>query len=198
MRKQTRPEEPEVLRSHQEKWNRQWRELRGRNPSAKFAWYETGGKSAREWILQDLRGMNQGHCSFCDGYPVETVTSEPVEHFRPKSNPKFHDLAFAWDNLFYCCNACQSHKGEQWDDHLIKPDEPCYEFDRYFRFLDGRIEPVSGCDETVRLRAEATIRIFGLNERNLPRHRKLELRKWSRTTAPVLDDFAFRDFLEAG
>ena len=73
--------------------------------------------------------MTQRHCAFCDG-PLGIESRETVEHFRPKS--KFPELAFAWENLFPCCDVCQSHKGERFDLHLLKPDDDDYHFERYF------------------------------------------------------------------
>lgn len=168
MRKQTRPPEPDVLRDHQAKWNRQWTELRERNPAAAFSWYQVGSKTAREWILDDLRGMNQGHCSFCDAFPVESLSTEPIEHFQPKSRPEFYGLAYSWDNLFYCCDRCQNQKGEEWDDRLLKPDAVDYEFSDYFQFRDGHIVPAESADDDGQARARATIRLYGFNENDRP------------------------------
>jgi len=49
--------------------------------------------------------MTQAHCAFCDGQ-IGAESRETVEHFRPKG--LFPELAYAWDNLFPCCDLCQS------------------------------------------------------------------------------------------
>lgn len=35
-----------------------------------------------------------------------------VDHYRPKR--RFPELEFSYDNLFYCCNACNARKGDYW------------------------------------------------------------------------------------
>jgi len=98
MRPQVRPSEPEVLKANSQKWNDQWVKLKTGNPSASFSWYRIENQSARDLILPALREMNQRHCSFCDSFPLERQ-GEPIEHFRPKSDPRFLHLAYTWTNL---------------------------------------------------------------------------------------------------
>lgn len=37
-----------------------------------------------------------------------------VDHYRPKSIPRFAHLICSYDNLFYCCANCNSRKGNDW------------------------------------------------------------------------------------
>ena len=200
MRKATRPAMPVVLVENAERWNQQWAALRASNPSAKFQWYELEGRSARDWILDDLSNMTTGHCSFCDSYPLADRSSGggPVEHFRPKYRPEFHFLAYEWTNLYYCCHQCQSNKGDQWDDLLLAPDHAGYDFQRYFAFdfTTGEIlaSPAASTDD--RLRAEVTIRVYGLDSPERRRMRQLEARKRIGSSETDLDVWAYRDFLE--
>ncbi|MCA9063596.1 MAG: TIGR02646 family protein [Planctomycetaceae bacterium] len=201
MRKQQRPPIPAVLEEHSEKWNKQWKQRKQENPSATFQWYQHQGRAARDWILADLREMTQGHCAFCDGFPLENTSGEPVEHFRPKSDERFFHLAYSWENLFYCCEACQKCKREQWDDDLLKPDAVDYEFETYFQFdfTTGAIEPNRFSTPDAQRRASVTIAMYGLDSEVRQRHRRLELRKWQKCgTDEDLNDFAYRDFLHAG
>jgi uncharacterized protein (TIGR02646 family) len=197
MRKQIRPDEPLVLRANAKKWNEQWRGLRGKNPSAKFSWYQIDGRSVRDLILPTLREMNQSHCSFCDAFPLEDRSSEPVEHFRPKSNPLFYDQAYAWTNLYYCCERCQKQKKEYWHETLLAPDATEYTFSNYFifDFLTGEIRenPVVSVEDQER--AKVTIALFGLDSDARRRFRRLELKKWLESEQLNLDDWAYRDFL---
>lgn len=197
MRKQTRPPEPGVLAKHGTRWNRQWRNLRVRNPQAPFQWYRTDNRSAREWILPDLREMTQGHCAFCDAFPLEDRSTEPIEHFRPKSDPRFYNQAYAWKNLYYCCERCQSNKGEQWDDRLLRPDATDYSFTEYFdfNFRTGMIQPNATAERADQLRAEVTIDLYGLDSDARRRYRKLERRRWRRDRSAI-NNWAYRDFLQ--
>lgn len=201
MRKQTRPEEPEVLRKHAAKWNDQWRKRREENPKAAFNWYAADKKSVRDWLLPILRQMTQSHCSFCDTFPLDDRSTEPVEHFKPKSDPRFYEEAYSWANLYYCCELCQSSKGEDWDDALLRPDAHDYLFVKYFTFdyTTGEMKPNDQVvEEGDRSRAETTIRLYGLDCEPRRRRRREELRKWQRSRDRVLDEWAYRDFLEGG
>jgi uncharacterized protein (TIGR02646 family) len=191
MRRQTRPPVPQVLERFGEQWCRQWAELRARNPKAAFTWYQAEGKTAREWLLPHLKTMTQGHCAFCDTFPLDDRSREPIEHFKPKSDPRFYAEAYAWDNLYYCCELCQGTKREQWDEGLLRPDSQDYSFERYFLFdyTTGQVRPNSLAP------AEDQTRIFGLDLDSRRRGRCLELRRWQQGPKGNLDDRAYRDFL---
>lgn len=197
MKKQTRPSEPEVLQQNAAKWNAAWASLRARNPSASFTWYKVEGKSAREWILPTLREMNDAHCSFCDAFPLEATTNEPIEHFKPKSNPRFHNEAFSWTNLYYSCVFCQSQKGEHWNDLLLAPDSAEYHFHHYFifDFTTGGIAPNPTASIVMQERARITIEMYGLDLDPRRRMRREEARKWSRSTDQEIEKWAYRDFV---
>ena len=200
MRPQVRPSEPEVLKANSQTWNDQWVKLKTGNPSASFSWYRIENPSARDLILPALREMNQRHCSFCDSFPLERQ-GEPIEHFRPKSDPRFLHLAYTWTNLYYCCHGCNGAKREQWndDDRLISPDEFDYSFQRFFAFdfVGGRllVNPVG--NEADQRRATVTIDIFQLNQPALCRLRRDALEIWTNLpeVSRMLDRHPFRDFL---
>lgn len=165
MRKQTRPEVPEMLVLHSQRWTEQWVSLRQRNPAATFNWYPVDALTVRQWVLPDLHKMTQGHCAFCDTYPLDDRSKTPIEHFRPKTHPEFLHLADEWSNLYYCCDLCQATKREQWDHVLLCPDANDYSFDRYFMFdfTNGRLLPNEIASENDQRRAEVTIRLYGLD-----------------------------------
>jgi uncharacterized protein (TIGR02646 family) len=199
MRKLKRSAEPEVLQLKSAIWNQQWVELRQRNPAAQFTWYSHNGKTAREWILNDLREMTDGHCSFCDAWPIDASSLESIEHFRPKHDERFWNLAFTWTNLYYCCDQCQNIKLGQWEDSLVAPDEPGYEFENYFEFDigTGRINPNRFADHHIQASAEAVIRIFGLNEGRRPFRRLHALVMWQNCKVQDIEESAYRNFIEA-
>lgn len=195
MRKLYRPTPPLLFSENCEKWNQQWTDLRARNPSAKFSWYTINEVSARDLILEDLRNMTKDHCSFCDCFPLSDRCSEAVEHFYPKSHPEHTNKAYAWDNLFYCCDKCQKSKLEKFDPLLLKPDEPVYEFRNFFEFdyTTGGIRAVEGNQ-----RADVTIRMYRLDCAARRNYRKKALRDWTKHPENDIDEQPYRDFLEGG
>ncbi len=197
MKAQTRPQEPEIFAKYSAQWNQQWTRLRESNPSASFDWYSIDGKTAREWALPELETMNQGHCSFCDNFPLDEG-DHPIEHFRPKTDPDFYHLAYEWKNLYYCCTTCNGSKREQFDERLLAPDEPDYDEYRYFLFdfESGGITPNPRADPLDQERAQITIDMYKLDSRSKRRIRLTEIEKWDndRDLANI-DSYAFRSFL---
>lgn len=196
MRKISRPPKPDVLVEHGDRWTDQWKTLKTEKPGAQFNWYQLEGKSARDWLLADLAAMTQEHCAFCDRYTVEP---DSIEHFRPKSDSRFLHLAYAWENLFFCCGGCQTAKGEKWDDGLINPDADDYTFSRYFMFDwgTGEMSPNPKASPIDQARAETTIRIYGLDTAKRRKFRREALRNWQRSPDMPIDDMPYRDFVEA-
>ena len=201
MRKQTRPEAPQDFALHSTKWSQQWADLRAKNPAAAFNWYESGGRSARDMALPTLKQMTQDHCAFCDVFPFDDSSNEPVEHFKPKSLPEFYHEAYAWENLFYCCGFCQKSKKEQWNPRLLRPDAPDYDFQHYFRFTysTGKIAPnpvLKMIDPDAWECARVTIDLYGLDKPVKRRRRMKALRDWTNLKNRVIDHRPYRDFIE--
>ena len=94
------------------------------------------GFSWRQGIYEVLRtqlfNLTKGHCSFCDGYPIGETSKETIEHYYPKND--FPLKAYDWENLFYCCDKCQSEANRSAFTVTLKPDEATYNFDDYFYF----------------------------------------------------------------
>jgi uncharacterized protein (TIGR02646 family) len=199
VRKFNRVEAPAGWAASEAKWNQQWVTLLQGNPRATFSWYRSGGQSARDVALPALKEQTLAHCSFCDGFPVEGISRETIEHFRPKCEGKFPERAYSWENLYYCCDQCQSCKGEGWDEGLLAADADDYTFERFFEFdfTTGEMRPSTNATEGDRQRATITLQMYGLDSPSRRRRRCLELRKWTRTKAKgrVLDEFAYRDYL---
>jgi len=193
MRKLTRVDAPAFLLEKWEEWGIHWEERRAGNPNAAFHWHVIDGEPINQRLLPLLKSQTQDHCSFCDGYPVNSVSVETIEHFRPKIT--FPRDAYSWGNLFYCCTHCQQ-KGAQFEEALLKPDEADYEFDRYFRwdFITGEIKVNEKASLPDQNRAAITIDMYHLNEFH-PEWRRRELRKRSQGTNDPLDDFSYRHFI---
>lgn len=139
--------------------------------------------------------MSQNHCAFCDGR-VGTESRETIEHFRPKS--RYPELAYTWDNLFLCCDGCQSAKLEKFDAAAVKPDEPTYQFHHYFlaNYRTGELEIAPTADETRRESARVSIELYDLNKEARKQARLRELAHFGRDPEPILDDYNYRYFLE--
>ena len=186
-----RPSQPDCLATHTTKWTQAFVDARQQNPKYPFRWPQ---RDCYQAIRKRLSDMTQAHCAFCDGR-IGTESRETVEHFRPKS--QFPSFAYQWDNLFPCCDMCQSQKREQFDDDLLKPDDADFDFTRYFmvNFKTGEIEPSPHADEQAQDRAKITIQIYALNlpERNTARKREWE--SFDRDPEPFLNDYNYRFFL---
>jgi uncharacterized protein (TIGR02646 family) len=151
---------------------------RRENPRFRFQWR----RSLLEVVREALAVMTAWHCSYCDGHPLRTTGVEAVDHFRPKSHPDFHDLVCTWENLFLTCTACNQAKREQWDDALLRPDDPEFRFGHYFeyRFDSGKLEPASAASAAEQQRAIRTIEIFDLNRADACASRQRVVR-WMRS-----------------
>lgn len=192
MRKLVRTASPDCLRADAPEWSDDYLAARKADPRHPFSWRSQ--RCYRE-IRRELARMTQEHCAFCDGQ-VGTESRETVEHFRPKS--LFPALAYQWDNLFLCCDLCQSSKNERFNEGLLRPDDADYQFATYFvaNFHTGAIEPSPAADEAARVRAQVTIELYALNVPARKKARKREWERFSRDSAAHIDDYSYRYFLE--
>ncbi len=98
-----------------------------------FSWRENIYDELRTQIqIYDGKSHRDAHCCFCDGYPIGESSKETIEHFHPKAD--FPLLAYDWDNLFYCCDVCQSEANKIPFTYTLKPSDSDYMFDSYFYF----------------------------------------------------------------
>jgi uncharacterized protein (TIGR02646 family) len=190
-----RAAEPAFLIKNWESWGREWEDRKAQNPSARFHWHQINGTPVNQLLLPMLKEQTQAHCSFCDAFPVAPPSIDTIEHFRPKS--KYPRIACKWDHLYYCCDWRQQ-KGDGFDEALLKPDDESYSFDRYFRwdYTQGLLMINERATPENQKRAEAVIVYYKLNEGH-PSLRKRELRRRSRFVDDPLDDFAYRNFVDA-
>jgi uncharacterized protein (TIGR02646 family) len=101
---------------------------------------QNGGKSsAFTWksglyseMRNQLRLITKEHCTFCDGHPIGHISKETIEHYFPKE--QYPLISYDWDNLFYCCDKCQSEANKIPFQESLKPDNSTYQFDDYFYF----------------------------------------------------------------
>ncbi|MCU5773874.1 hypothetical protein N5923_09795 [Erwiniaceae bacterium BAC15a-03b] len=192
MIKMNRSAYPACLEARGQEWTERYVAARRKNPAAKFSWYsQSCYRATRDALLV----LTQEHCAFCDGF-VGNEGRKTLEHFRPKS--AFPELAFSWENLFPCCDVCQSAKGEKYTELLLKPDESSYRFEHYFicNFADGALHPSPELSPYEQQRVEKTLELYGLNLPSRKVARRRELQKFLAVRDEMhIDEFPYRYFL---
>lgn len=193
MRQSQRGPRPHVLEEKRaEAWTKSWVDRRTawraaaaageprRAPAFKWPTYE--GSALNHLLLPPLREMTRSHCAYCDGFPVDVLSRQTIDHFRPKSNERFEALVVEWTNLFYACSACQTYKGEGFDDELLKPDEAGFRFAKFFVYQPdtGELAPHPAASDADKRRARVTIQLFGLNDEGRPTDRKRWFERFTR------------------
>lgn len=123
------------------------------------------GFSWRQNIYPELRlqlgALTQEHCSFCDGYPL-MESKETVEHYAPKA--AYPLLAYDWENLYYCCDACQSKSNRLPFEESLRPDAIDYAFERYFYYADGEVKVLENLSPEEKSAAVAFLKRYGIND----------------------------------
>jgi uncharacterized protein (TIGR02646 family) len=195
MRKVQRLDAPAFLATNSDAWGTQWKQRHDANAGAQFHWHQIDGQPVNKLLLPLLKAQVQHHCSFCDIFPVDPPSNSTVEHFRPKAI--FPLEAYKWNNLYYCCDACQ-RKGADFGDTVLRPDAQDYSFEKYFRwdFTTGMVKVNDQAPQADQLRADLTLKYFRLNEGH-PRLRLREQYLRTRALDKPLVEFAYRDFVDA-
>lgn len=191
--KMERTPPPDFLRTHCKEWAREFAKKREENPKYPFRWKSHEGRKVNERLREGFGN----HCAFCDSYPLGISSHKSIEHFRPKS--LYPRLAYAWPNLFPCCDVCQNAKGEKFDKRLLKPDTEDYRFERYFvsNYKTGKIEANPSANAKEQERARMTIETYRLNNFGRSHSRLIEWKKYQGGSGEDLciDDFSYRFFL---
>ncbi len=150
-----RTQEPQFLKDNKNKWTCDY---------VKTGKWNTNWHGHSSEILKELKNITDSHCAFCDDslMPKGGIKGQ-IEHLKPKDEYKL--LAYAWLNLFPCCEMCNTTKGKKFDSSLLRPDSNGFSF-RYWFYIDFgtfEIKPKKlGNPEWKR--AEKTIEIYGLNK----------------------------------
>ncbi len=142
MMKLIRSNAPQWLSDNWERWSKSYRsKLEDNNRDNNFVWATHEREKVNHKLLPLLRTMTKDHCSFCDGFPMQSRIGDTIEHFKPKT--KFPLESYKWENLFLCCSNCQK-KNEDFDEKLLKPDDVKYEFSKYFdyNYQTGELKPI--------------------------------------------------------
>lgn len=193
MRPFNRLSAPDFLSESWKKWGEEYAKRKASDPAHRFNWKRYQNQPVNQLLIPILRKQTQDHCSYCDAFPPK-LPDNTIDHFRPKGDMRYYHLVYHWDNLFFTCGHCQRVKMGQFDDALLRPDEPGYSFERYFifNFSTGEIEVNPSAAKIEKHRAETTIRLFGFNREGQPFTR---LREWKSYEKHVLEnpnEYAFR------
>jgi uncharacterized protein (TIGR02646 family) len=166
-------EPPDWLILNWKKWGKQ--AINQRNKGKEVDWYTFNKVPINQHLIPLLTELTENHCSFCDGFPMRGMTDQ-IEHFKPKS--KFPELSHQWENLYLICSKCNEHKGDDFDDLLLRPDEADYSFSKYFTLEpDGILVPDKRLNEFDKSRVDKTIELYGLNDHGRPDLRVEEISK---------------------
>jgi len=175
MRKIVRPSAPNFLteKLQRDLGNKYHNKREEKGFSYEFKWPTFKGEKLNQKLLPFLRAISKKHCFYCDAYPTKSY-GERIDHFKPKSNPLYYEDVCRWENLYLCCEHCNSHKKENFDEKLLRPDDLNYNFDDYFEYIPstGTIDIRIDIFPENQQRAEITRRILGFNEGDKPDDRK--------------------------
>ena len=186
---------PELLLRHGAAIAQDYIAKRRENPGYDFRWPQRDGQSLLAVVRAALEAMTEGHCAYCDGYPIGAMSDAEIDHFRPKSREEFYGLVCTWENLFRICRACNKAKLDKWEPVLFRPDEPGFAFSRYFSYRTdtGALEPNVAASIDEQHRARRTIEILDLNRADACVLRKTTVRLMLLTSvAEDLADLGYR------
>lgn len=188
---------PGWLKEKCKEWGEEWeKKYNATHKSSNFRWRQYQNNGYKE-LLKDLSSITNGHCSFCDAFPMGARVPATIEHFKPKT--LFPLTAYMWDNLFLCCGNCQK-KGEKFNNKLLKPDEDYYSFDEFFliEWDTGKLIPNKSKSLEKQKSAKITIDLYRLNEDGKPEDRLMELQHFLNDGNKNINEWAYRFFLERG
>lgn len=195
-----RPAEPAVLAQHGDAWTRRFVARRTEDDTAAFAWPQHEGAPLNRHLMPSLMAMTQRHCAYCDHFELGTDGArETIDHFRPKADKRFWHLAYAWSNLYPCCDLCQGDKAERFCEGAVAPDDPGYTFEHFFivRLATGELAPNPRAPQADQERARETIEWLGLNKHGRPEARRRAYRHhdaprlWNKEHPP-LEELPYR------
>lgn len=114
MRNVRRVAKPNILLQKEEEWKRELlEELAKGNNASKKRLDTLYKKYAHPEIRNSLKKMYK-YCCYCESR-IRHVTTDHIEHRKPKAKDKFPELTFEWDNLHLACPNCNGLKSDQWD-----------------------------------------------------------------------------------
>ncbi len=151
-------------------------------------------------VKKQLIDDQKEKCCFCEAIFYKRTSYGDVEHFRPKTAyklgnklnyPGYYWLAYNWNNLIFSCEICnRTYKRNEfpfldvntrvknhYDTNLIANEKhnlinPIKEDPEYFIYFNNEIpKPINNLNPDEKIRASETIRIFGIDRKELNRDR---------------------------
>ncbi len=169
MKKVNRLAQPESLRMHAVQWTKELLDEIDKKGSYAKADDSFKHKYRQADVRETLEKMYKKHCCYCESV-VGTSSYGRIEHLKPKSIPEFYSYAFAWDNLHWCCEICNtSYKKAKWDFQHPILDPSKEDIGKFLRLnlTTGKYEEIGN-----HKRAHTTICHTGMNRENLVRARR--------------------------
>ena len=166
-------------------------------------WDDFGGECKKQLraVLVQMQGIPGVTTEEASEYGVRCAYCEDaihhaghIEHFRRKNQQHFPELTFEWSNLFLACGS-NDHCGHYKDrsraeaynpDNLIKPDIEDPEDYLYFH-SSGEIRSRADIDTNKEIKANETIRVFGLDKGALPSNRARAVQPYKKVLEEIAD-----------
>lgn len=166
-------------------------------------WDDFGGECKKQLraVLVQMQGIPGVTTKEASEYGVRCAYCEDaihhaghIEHFRRKNQQHFPELTFEWSNLFLACGS-NDHCGHYKDrpraeaynpDNLIKPDIEDPEDYLYFH-SSGEIRSRADIDTNKEVKANETIRVFGLDKGTLPSNRARAVQPYKKVLEEIAD-----------
>jgi len=117
-----------------------------------------------------LRKSTSGKCMYCES-KIEHNSFAHVEHIKPKS--KFPELEFVWENLGFCCQLCNTNKGQKYNEVTPFIDPYSENPENHLVFLEFMVDPKNDSE-----RGKYSIKELDLNRAGLIERRKERLDKF--------------------
>ena len=193
MIKVTRSTEPVILQKKGAEWTEKLRCATTRKEREKAL-----NRYRHPQVRHALEVMFHGKCAYCES-KILHVDYGHIEHFRPKSNPRFAHLIFAWSNLLLACPRCNGteNKGDKFPEieeggPLVNPCEDDPEEHLQFEYdASTRVASVYGKTP----RGQLTEQLLGLNRYHLRARRSNFVKKLAYVAGKAEDDIEARALL---
>lgn len=135
----------------------------------------TNGNYKHHENKEALRKSSHQKCMYCES-KIDHVDHAHVEHIKPKSEGKFPELTFEWENLGYACSVCNVTKSDKYFSEVPFVNPYSETPEDYLYFFGSLLFERDGCP-----RGEVTIREIGLNRADLCERRSskvMDIGKW--------------------
>lgn len=124
MRNVKRSSEPPSLQKNKEKWTKSLmkkiEECKKNNEKVPDSFYNKYKQTDILEALQRMYGKDgYFYCCYCESI-INVVSFAQIEHRKPKkkTNVKYPEFTFNWDNLHLACEKCNISKGNQYDENF--------------------------------------------------------------------------------